>query len=59
MQETYVIGDPKVLGFPSDAEYFHKPKICSYNINIKQAACGDNHTHLLSQEGHVYSMGYN
>ena len=59
MQETYVLGDPVVLGFHSDSQYLHKPKMCSYNIKIKQAACGEHHTHLLSQEGHVYSMGFN
>lgn len=59
MQQTYVIGGPAQLGFQSDSQYLHKPKQCSYNIQIKQAACGDCHTHLLSTEGHVYSMGLN
>lgn len=35
------------------------PKLCSYNILIKQVACGEHHTHLLSQDGYVYSMGAN
>ena len=35
------------------------PKLCSYNILIKQIACGEAHTHLLSQDGYVYSMGSN
>ena len=35
------------------------PKMCSYNILIKQIACGDQHTHLLTQDGFVYSMGFN
>ena len=35
------------------------PKMCSYNILIKSIACGEAHTHLLSQDGFVYSMGNN
>ena len=35
------------------------PKLCSYNILIKQIACGEAHSHLLSQDGYVYSMGSN
>ena len=35
------------------------PKMCSYNILIKQIACGETHTHLLSQDGYIYSMGRN
>ena len=35
------------------------PKLCSYNILVKQIACGEAHTHLLSQDGYVYSMGSN
>ena len=33
--------------------------MCSYNILIKQIACGEAQTHLLSQDGYVYSMGSN
>ena len=33
--------------------------MCSYNILIKAIACGEAHTHLLSQDGYVYSMGKN
>lgn len=33
--------------------------MCSYNILIKQIACGETHTHLLSQDGYIYSMGRN
>lgn len=35
------------------------PKLCSYNILIKQISCGERHTHLLSRDGYVYSMGSN
>ena len=33
--------------------------MCSYNILVKQIACGQGHTHILSQDGYVYSMGSN
>ena len=33
--------------------------MCSYNILVKQIACGETHTHLLSTDGYVYSMGSN
>ena len=33
--------------------------MCSYNVLVAQVACGHAHTHLLSREGYVYSMGYN
>ena len=33
--------------------------MCSYNILIKQIACGEAQTHLLSQDRYVYSMGSN
>lgn len=35
------------------------PKTCSFNILVKQVACGSNHTHLLSRDGFLYSMGSN
>ena len=35
------------------------PKLCSYNILVKQIACGEAHSHILSQDGYVYSMGSN
>lgn len=35
------------------------PKLCSYNIQIKSLACGESHTHILSNDGFVYSMGVN
>ena len=42
-----------------DIEFFNMPKILSFNIHIKQVACGESHTHLLSKDGHLYSMGSN
>ena len=39
----------------------HKvPKICSFNIVIKQISCGDDHSAFVSlQGGLLYSMGSN
>ena len=42
-----------------DSTVINAPKICSYNILVKQIACGEAHSHLLSQDGYVYSMGSN
>ena len=36
-----------------------KPKLSSYKIKINQIACGETHTHLLSKDGYVYTMGKN
>lgn len=33
--------------------------MCSYNIIVKSIACGEAHTHLLSSDGYLYSMGRN
>jgi alpha-tubulin suppressor-like RCC1 family protein len=35
------------------------PKTCSFNILVKEVACGLNHTHLVSKDGYLYSMGSN
>jgi X-linked retinitis pigmentosa GTPase regulator len=35
------------------------PKLCNYNVLVKQIVCGEAHTHILSQDGFVYSMGIN
>jgi alpha-tubulin suppressor-like RCC1 family protein len=42
-----------------DNAIIHVPKMCSYNILVKQVSCGEMHTHLLSRDGYVYSMGHN
>ena len=72
--KVFVMGDTKFgqLGFlnPNESNsalddeqracpVIEFPKMCSYNILIKQVACGESHTHLLSQDGYVYSMGSN
>lgn len=38
------------------------PKVCSFNIQIAQVACGDDHTVFVSSMndgGYVYAMGSN
>ena len=48
-----------MLGLSGKEACISVPKLCSYNILIKQIACGELHTHLLTQDGYVYSMGGN
>lgn len=43
-------GQPKVL--------LH-PKTCSFNILIKEVACGEDFTFLLTSRGLLYAMGSN
>ena len=69
--KVFVMGDTRYgqLGFQtsndpnepscSTLHFIDVPRMCSYNILIKSVACGDSHTHLLSQDGYVYSMGSN
>ena len=40
-------------------EIIDLPKICCFNTVISKVACGASHTILLSQSGHLYSMGSN
>jgi len=50
------------LGFMLDEttdSVIKMPKLCNYNVLVKQIACGEAHTHILSREGFVYSMGIN
>jgi X-linked retinitis pigmentosa GTPase regulator len=36
------------------------PKVCSFNIIVKQVSCGEEHTVFVSGEGgYVYAMGNN
>jgi alpha-tubulin suppressor-like RCC1 family protein len=40
--------------------YFYRtPKSCSFNVLIKQIACGANHSAMLTNSGHLYVMGSN
>lgn len=61
---VYVMGETKFgqLGFMLDKQtdsMIKMPKLCNYNVLVKMIACGEAHTHILSQEGFVYSMGIN
>jgi len=53
------MGTSQQLGLNNREAVISVPKLCSYNILIKQIACGELHTHLLTQDGYVYSMGNN
>ena len=35
------------------------PRSCSFNIVIKQVACGQRHSSILTAQGHLYMMGSN
>ena len=50
---VYVMGETKFgqLGFMlghADSSVIKMPKLCNYNILVKQIACGEAHTHILS-----------
>ena len=38
---------------------FKLPTTCSFNILIKQVACGESHSAILTASGHLYMMGSN
>lgn len=57
--KVYVVGSTDLLGFSGKEPTVKLPKLCSYNILIKQVACGPRHTHMLTQDGYLYSMGFN
>ncbi|CDW87912.1 UNKNOWN [Stylonychia lemnae] len=42
-----------------DQTSFKIPKTCSFNILIKQISCGDAHSAILTNQGHLYMMGSN
>lgn len=43
----------------SSIKSFKIPKTCSFNILIKQISCGENHSAILTNSGHLYMMGSN
>jgi alpha-tubulin suppressor-like RCC1 family protein len=60
--EIYVWGNDYYgqLGVGSEKCVHRIPKICSFNIVIRQVSCGEEHTAFVSLNGgHVYSMGSN
>lgn len=56
---VYVEGHTDLLGFAGKEPILKAPKLCSYSILVQQIACGPKHSHILTQDGFVYSMGYN
>jgi len=46
-------------GEADEAKFLKTPKTLSFNVFVKEIACGADHTHLISREGHLYSMGSN
>jgi X-linked retinitis pigmentosa GTPase regulator len=48
------------LGVGSERVVHNLPKVCSFNIVVKQVSCGEEHTVFVSGEGgYVYAMGSN
>lgn len=48
------------LGLPVDEiKQVKAPVEASYDINVKQIACGEEHTALLSDTGEIWSLGNN
>ena len=40
-------------------DYIPVPRSCSFNIVIRQVACGEQHSGILTAQGHLYMMGSN
>ena len=40
-------------------DYIPVPRSCSFNIVIRQVACGEHHSAILTAQGHLYMMGSN
>lgn len=38
---------------------FPSPRLCSFNVLIKELSCGEEHTAFISNQGHIYTMGSN
>ena len=47
------------LGNKHTGKTYASPRFCSFNILIKEIACGEEHSAFISLSGHVYSMGSN
>ncbi|EAS04756.2 chromosome condensation regulator RCC1 repeat protein (macronuclear) [Tetrahymena thermophila SB210] len=61
--EIYVWGNDKYgqlgLGHKYTGKNYLVPKICSYNLVIKQISCGEEHTAFVTIRGHIYTIGSN
>jgi X-linked retinitis pigmentosa GTPase regulator len=47
------------LGSKSNREVVLEPKMCSFNILIRDISCGEEHSAFISQSGYVYTVGSN
>lgn len=47
------------LGNKHTGKTYSLPRFCSFNILIRDLACGEEHSAFISSSGHVYSMGSN
>ncbi|OMJ68832.1 hypothetical protein SteCoe_33607 [Stentor coeruleus] len=47
------------LGNKYSGKTYASPRFCSFNILIKEIACGEEHSAFIAISGHVYSMGSN
>lgn len=46
-------------GTQSPGKTYTLPRLCSFNILIRELACGDEHTAFADSHGYVYTMGSN
>lgn len=47
------------LGTSIRDKKYSSPVFCSFNIMIREISCGEDHTGIISDTGHVYCMGNN
>lgn len=47
------------LGSKYPGSSFSYPRYCTFNVLIKQVACGEEHSAFISNRGYVYTMGSN
>lgn len=54
-------GQIPVYQLPFEAEMCQRVGLIrlAYKLKVKQISCGRDHTHILSSQGQVYSMGSN
>ncbi|OMJ71844.1 hypothetical protein SteCoe_29854 [Stentor coeruleus] len=38
---------------------YPSPRLCTFNVLIKEISCGEEHAAFISSQGHVYTMGNN
>lgn len=47
------------LGSKTCGKVLKAPRLCSFNILIREISCGEEHSALISHSGYVYTMGSN